>query len=401
MAESVERRRALQFMAAGGFALAGGQRSWAQAARHPDPAKLLFLEGEDQVYAFRNMDKLFPTRPFRRGPHVYALPPAPNQLDIHFDHAGAAWDTAKFMAHNRVAGLVVVKDGAVVLERYGLGHDAAAKWTSFSVAKSLTSTLVGAAIKDGHIKAVTDPVTKYLPMFKKTAFDGVILRDLLRMSGGEAWNENYLDPNSDINQDVAIIAERHRKGAMLQHMASLKRGTPAGTVNEYHTGETYLVGEVLAAAIGGPLSPYVTEKIWTPFGMESDGYWMLTAEGGTEWAGACFSATSRDYARFGQFILGGGKAGGRQILPDEWIAEATQASAPAGPKNAPTAYGYFWWMGPGPAFRAVGIFGQQIYIDRAKNLVISLQCAWPKPGDRDSNGPLATAFTQAVAARYA
>ncbi|MEQ1607840.1 MAG: serine hydrolase [Hyphomonadaceae bacterium] len=396
----VGRREALRLLAGGGVAAslmsATSLHAWAQAARNVDPAKLLFLEGEDQVYAFRNIDKLFPTRPFTRGANVFPLPKANNELDIKFDHEGRSWTTAEFMNHNRVAGLVVASDGRIILERYGLGHDAAAKWTSFSVAKSLTSTLVGAAIKDGHIKSVLEPVTKYLPVMKGTAFDGAIIRDLLRMSGPEAWVEDYLQPNSDVNQHIAIIASRNKKGAMLEHMTRLKRAWSSGTFNEYRTGESYILGEIVAAAIGAPLSPYVTEKIWKPFGMEADGYWMLTAEGGTEWGGACFSATSRDYVRFGQFILGGGVAGGRQILPDGWIAEATEASAPGGKEGRKTSYGYQWWITePGQAFRGVGIFGQQLHIVPPQKLVISIQSAWPKPGV-PVNGALATAFVNAV-----
>lgn len=396
----VARRDALRLLAGGGIVAglmsATSLSAWAQTARNVDPAKLLFLEGEDQVYAFGNIDKLYPTRAFTRGTSVFPLPKANSELDIKFDHEGRSWTTAEFMTHNRVAGLVVVRDGRIILERYGLGQNAATKWTSFSVAKSLTSTLVGAAIKDKHIKSVLEPVTTYLPVLKGTAFDGAIIRDLLRMSGPEAWVEDYLQPDSDVNQHLAIIASRNKKGAMLEHMTRLKRVRGSGTINEYRTGESYILGEIVAAAIGSPLSPYVTEKIWKPFGMEADGYWMLTGEGGTEWGGGCFSATSRDYARFGQFILGGGMAGGRQILPDGWVAEATEASAPSGPEGRKTSYGYQWWITePGRAFRAVGVFGQQVQIVPHQKLVISIQSAWPKPGV-PVNGALATAFVDAV-----
>jgi CubicO group peptidase (beta-lactamase class C family) len=395
MQAMVERRRALQLLAGGGL-MFSAPVAWAQAQPRPDPARLLFLEGEDQVFAFRNIDKLFPVRRFERSARPYPLPKATTQLSVTFQHAGRAWTTDTFMAHNRVAGLVAVKNGEIVLERYGLGHDEQAKWTSYSVAKSLTSTLVGAAIQDGHIKSVLEPVTKYLPALKGSAFEGASIRDLLRMSGGEGWNENYLEPNSDVNQHIAIIAQRNRPGAMLKHMAQLPRLYPHGTQNIYRTGESYVLGEIVAAAIGGPLSPYVTEKIWKPFGMEADGYWMLTADGGVEWGGACFSATSRDYARFGQFILDGGRAGGRQVVPEGWVAEATAASAPAGPNNEARAYGYQWWVGPGSAFRAVGIFGQLIHVDPAQKLVVTIQSAWPKPGVTE-NRELASAFVDAVA----
>lgn len=404
MNEMIGRRAALQWLAAGSASLAAGPLAQAQPRPAqtftPDPRKLLFWEGDEQIWAYRNMDRIYATRPFARSARPSPLPKAAAQLDIQFEHDGKAWDTAKVMDHNRMAGVVVIKDGQVVLERYNLGHDASAKWTSFSMAKPLTSTLVGAAIQDRHIGGVTDLVTKYLPTLKGTAFDGAIIRDLLRMSGGDIFSENYLDANSDVNQHIAIMADRHRKGAMLAQMGTLPRKYPPGMINTYNTGEAYLLGEIVAAAIGGPLSPYVTEKIWRPFGMESDGYWMLSAEGGTEWGGGCYSATSRDYARFGQFIMGNGMAGGKQVTPEWWIKEATTASAPSGPNNAPVSYGYQWWMGPGPGFRATGVFGQQLYISPDRKLIITMQSAWPKPGVRE-NGALAGAFTDAIRAKYA
>jgi CubicO group peptidase (beta-lactamase class C family) len=400
--ELIGRRQALAMMA-GGAALAAAPSAFAQASQpfHPDATKLLFWEGDEQIWAFRNMDKIYATRPFVHGPNVHPLPAAASPLDIRFDVDGKSWDTASMMEHNRNVGIVVVKDGQVVLERYAFGHDAKAKWTSFSMAKSLTSTLMGAAIQDKHIGAVTDLVTKYLPSLKGSAFDGAIIRDLLRMSGGDVFSENYLDANSDVNQHIAIMANKHRKGAMLAQMATLPRRYPPGMINTYNTGEAYLLGEIVAAAIGGPLSPYVTEKIWKPYGMESDGYWMLSAEGGTEWGGGCYSATSRDYARFGQFILGNGMAGGRQVLPEWWVKEATTASAPSGPNNAPVAYGYQWWVLPNGAYRATGVFGQTIVVNPKLNLVVTIQSAYQKVSGARENGQLASAFLAAVTAKYA
>lgn len=400
MQEMVGRRKALQLLAAGGAAIMGGPAALAQPGKLPDPARLLFLQGEEQLFAFSNIDKLFATRAFQRSARPYPLPEAAQSLQVEFEHAGRAWTTETFMAKNRVAGIVAVKNGQIVLERYGLGHSRQGKWTSFSVAKSLTSTLVGAAIQDGHIKSVIDPVTKYLPVLKGSAFDGAVIRDLLRMSGGEAWNENYLEPNSDVNQHIAIVAKRNQPGAMLRHMAKLPRAAPNGTYNLYRTGESYLLGEIVAAAIGSNLAPYVTEKIWKPFGMESDGYWMLTADNAIEWGGGCFSATSRDYARFGQFILNGGQAAGRQILPEGWVAEASAPSAPSGPKNEREAYGYQWWVGPGTGFAALGVCGQAIYIDPPQKLVVAIQSAWTEP-DPPANNALAFAFLRAVTAAAA
>lgn len=381
------RRAALQTAVAGAAALALGPRAaFAKTvtAADIDPAKLLFLQGEEQVFTFRNMDKLFATRPIRSGSSVYSLPRAPSELDVSYRYLDEAWNTSRFMDSNRVAGLIVVHKGRILLERYGLGNDENSKWTSFSVAKSITSTLVGAAVRDGHIKSINEEIVRYLPALKSSPLAKVTIRDLLRMSSGMKWNESYLDPKSDINRHIASFAARNQPGELLRHMATLPQADPPGSVFQYKTGDSHLIAEVLSAAIGGPLSPYFSERIWAPFGMERDGYWLLTANDSLEWGGANISATLRDYARFGQFFMEGGVAKGRQVLPDNWLLEATQRSAPRVSDGRNPYYGYQWWGGPGDqAFHARGVFGQQIFIDPSKSLVVAIHSAWSAPSAVD------------------
>lgn len=403
MSDAMITRRAFGQMAAGaatmiasGLALPGAAFA-GQAPVHPFAEKLLFLEGADQVYAFSHIDKLYATRVIPAGGKVYDFKIAETPLDLKFDHLGQRFDTDAFMKASRVAALVIVHNGTIVREDYALGHGHAGKWMSFSVGKSILSTLVGAAIQDGHIKSVTDPVTKYLPVMRKTPFDDATIRDLLRMSGGEAWNENYLERDSDISKQLAIMATRNQPGALLKHMASLKRAFPTGTFNQYRTGETYLLGEVVAAAVGSQLSPYFSERIWKPFGMQADAYWLLTAEGAIEYAGGGTNATTRDFARFGQFMLNGGMAGGRQILPEGWIAEATIPSAPAQQGVKAASYGYQWWVDAPGTYTAKGVFGQLIHVDPKRNLVIAMNRAWKTPGE-DSDYALSDAFVRAVSA---
>lgn len=393
------RRAALQAVAGGAAALALAPRpSFAKevTAADIDPSKLLFVRGDEQVFTFRNMDKVFATRPIRAGGSVYGLSRAPSEIDVSYRYLDDAWNTSRFMESNRVAGLIVVHKGRILLERYGLGNDENSKWTSFSVAKSITSTLVGAALRDGFIKSVNEEIVRYLPALKSSPLSKVTIRDLLRMSSGMKWNESYLDPNSDINKHIAIFAARNQPGALLRHMATLPQADPPGSVFQYKTGDSHIIAEVLAAAIGGPLSPYLSERIWTPFGMEKDGYWLLTATDGLEWGGANISATLRDYARFGQFFMEGGVAKGRQVLPDNWLAEATQRSAPRVADGRNPFYGYQWWGGPGDkAFHARGVFGQQIFIDPDKSLVVAIHSAWSAPSDVDKKAA-AIAYLEAV-----
>lgn len=404
MVDAAITRRAFGRMAIGtatmlASGLAGPGAAFAEDASARRMAeKLLFLEGEEQVYAFSHIDKLYATRVIPAGGTPSTFKAAASTFDVSFDHLGKRLDIDAFIKASRVAGLVILQDGAIIREDYALGHSRAGRWMSFSAGKSIVSTLVGAAIQDGHIKAVTDPVTKYLPVLKKTSFDDATIRDLLRMSGGEAWNENYLDPGSDISKHLAFMAARNQPGALLKHMASLKRAFPTGMYNNYRTGETYLLGEIVSAAIGGHLSPYLSERIWKPFGMEADAYWLLTAEGGSEFGGGGNNATTRDFARFGQFILNGGIAGGKQVLPEGWIAEATIPSAPAQESGKASGYGYQWWIEMPGTTTALGVFGQMIHIDPKRKLVIAMNRAWKTPGE-ETDYALSAAFVRAVTAR--
>ena len=194
------------------------------------------------------------------------------------------------MQSQRIAGLIAVKDGRVHLERYGLGNDANSRWISFSVAKSVVSMLIGAAIQDGYIASVDDPVVDYLPRLKGGAYDAVTIRHILQMSSGVAWNEDYADPNSDTAKAPAGGM------ALVEYMRVLPRVAPPGAKFNYNTGETSIAGALLRAAIGNNLATYLSHKIWQPFGMEADGSWVIDQPGGVEYGGCCINATLRDYA---------------------------------------------------------------------------------------------------------
>ncbi len=337
------------------------------------------------VSTFRNIDRLFPTRTIAHGGQVSPLPPADRALTrLEFMSRGRHWDLNDYLAVNRVAGLLVLKNGRVALELYQYGNTPATRWMSMSVAKSITSTLIGAAIRDGYIGSVDDLVTRYVPRLAGSAYAGVSIRDLLRMSSGVRWNETYTDTKSDRRRllDVQIA---QKPGEALELMARLPRAAPPGTVNNYNTGETLVAGEVLHQATQRTLSEYLSDKIWKPAGMESDATWWLASPDGIEIAGSGISATLRDYARFGQFVLGGGRAGGRDVLPAGWVREA---SSPQHLKNGKRLdYGYYWWVAtptaatpdPQGAFYADGIFGQFIYINPREQLVVAEWSARSKP----------------------
>jgi CubicO group peptidase (beta-lactamase class C family) len=335
---------------------------------------IMFWSVPEKVAGFRNMPKLTPTRAIAAGPNAYPLPRKAMDLSgfsFAFDDTDLSLDD--YIRRHNVAGLLIIKDGFVVYERYELGNTAASRWMSWSVAKSVTSLLVGAAIQDGYIESVDEKVSDYLPRLKNSSYDDVTIRALLQMSSGVAWNEDYADPESDINTirwDTLSVYEE------LRHKP---RVAPAGEVFSYNTAETNLVGTLLRSAIGNNLSTYLSEKIWRPFGMEFSASWNLSEAGGGEFGGSSLNATLRDYARIGLFALHNGKLrDGTQVLPEDWIAESTA------PSIALNSYGYLWWLRGNGVYAASGIFGQAIHIDPAHNIVIaqhSVREAASLPGD--------------------
>ncbi|WP_415354937.1 serine hydrolase domain-containing protein [Halioglobus sp. Uisw_031] len=299
-----------------------------------------------------------------------------------------------YMREQRTAGLVIIQDGKLRLERYGLGFDANGQWTSFSVAKSFTSTLVGAAIKDGFIKSIEDKVSDYIPHLKGSAYDAVSIKQLLTMTSGVRWNEDYEDKNSD----VALFNEHKAEpgvDATVSYMRTLSREAPAGDKWAYKTGETNLIGVLVSSATGKTLSAYLSEKIWAPFGMEHNGSWLLGSTG-HEISGCCIQASTRDFARFGQFMLAGAQIDGKPVLPEKWIAAATTRQADIG--HPGKGYGYQWWTDDDGSFAAQGIFGQGIFIDPKRKLVIASNSNWPKATDYDTVGAQREAFYKSVQA---
>jgi CubicO group peptidase (beta-lactamase class C family) len=265
---------------------------------------------------------------------------------------------------------LIIKNGGVVYERYAFGHTATGKWTSFSVAKSIVSMLVGAAIQDGYIKSVDDPITDYLPLLNGTAYTGVSIKHVLQMSSGVAWNEDYTDANSDVSR-IGTIAAQSGSVGLINYMGSLPRAAKPGEKFNYNTGETHLAGAIVRSAVGNNLSTYLSQKIWSKFAMESDGYWMLADEFGAEHGGCCLSATLRDYGRIGVFALRDGVLpDGKRVLPANWMRDSTT------PAKTNPEYGYLWWL-RGDDYSARGIFGQTIQLFPRENVVIVMHGLWP------------------------
>jgi CubicO group peptidase (beta-lactamase class C family) len=329
----------------------------------PTNRDLLFWTQPQRDAAFRALDRLpvlAKARPIPAGDTPRPLPPGPP--------LALPLDVDAYMAGQRSAALLVVHDGRLRLERYGLGFDGDGRWTSFSVAKSMTSLLVGAALRDGHIRSMDDKVSDYIPEMKGSAYDDVSVRQLLTMTSGVRWNEDYADPASDVARFNNHVPEPG-VDALVSYLRRLPREAPAGTRWHYSTGETNLVGILISQATKQPLSTYLADKVWRPAGMQQPATWILSKTG-QEISGCCIQASARDFARFGLFILDGAPG----TVPDGWLAEATTTRADIGQPDR--GYGYQWWTYADGSFAARGIFGQGIFIDPKRRLVIASNANW-------------------------
>lgn len=329
-----------------------------------------------QVNTFRNIDRLFPTRRVARGDTVSVLAMSDSPLQaFSYTVDGQTYDLYDVLAMNRVSGMVIIRDGDIQFEKYLLGNDENTRWMSMSMVKSMTATLIGAAIHDGYIRSIDDLIVDYLPRFVGTAYDGVSVRHLLQMSSGVAWNETYTDPNSDRRRMLEAQIAGQPDG-VLELMASLPRAAEPGTRWNYSTGETQLAGALVQAATGKPVADYLSEKIWSKMGMEADANWWLQSADGLEVGGSGLSATLRDYARFGLFMLNDGVIDGERILPAGWMDVASSRQQVGGET---VDYGYMLWPLHGRSYAAEGIFGQYIFVDPDAELVVAIWSAQPKP----------------------
>jgi CubicO group peptidase (beta-lactamase class C family) len=390
--------------------------------RLPAASAMLSWRGEDSVIGLRNTWRLYPGEVFRTGDfsaaplqHV-AHPPT----DIRYHYGGQAHELAAYLAHQRVGGLLLLKNGRIALEYYGLSNTESTLWTSRSVAKSVVSTLVGIAIREGRIHALDDPIVQYLPELRRTAWDGVTLRQLITHTSGIDWHEKYDDPKSDFSVLTQCEAGADPYPCIMKLVSSRPRrtGISPGEAWSYNTGGAWLVGRVLEQATGMSIARYLETRLWSREPMEREGVWQALVPGRIDMGGHGFNATLRDWGRFGQFVERGGRlADGTQLLPDGWIEQATtwvRVPGSVTPGTPDGQYGFQWWYNPGEAtaegldgapgvarqsFWAEGIYGQAIAIDPAEHVVMVQWSAWPAaiPGD-GTEEEQANFFAAAVAA---
>lgn len=340
-------------------------------ARDMADLEVLFWSDAQRAERFRAMEQWFAGHEVPAAATPRALPKgAP--LD-----AALEAELKTIMAETGTAGIMVLEDGHVRFEAYNLDLAPEDRWTSFSVAKSFTSTLLGAAVKDGFIASLDDPVTKYIPGLAGSAYEGVTVRQIATMTSGVRWNEDYTDPNSDVAQMNRFVVE-YGPEAIVAQMRQLPREAEPSAKWVYKTGETNLIGVLVENAVGKPLAEYAKAKIVDPAGFAGGLFWMVDPRGGNI-GGCCLSITLADYARMGQFALEGGK----DTVPDGWFAEAGAPQVDFGANAPGFGYGYQWWTYPEGAYGAQGIFGQGITLVPEKGLVIAYVGNW----SRASGGP--------------
>lgn len=346
---------------------------------------------EDRIVQnFSNMNAAFLTSPVPRGAGpTSALPFGPGmELPAEIE----AW-----IKDRAVTALVILKDGEIAYENYFLGTGADDRRISWSVAKSYLSALVGILLEDGTIADIDDPVTKYAPALIGSAYDGASLRNVLQMASGVTFDEDYLDQSSDINRMGRVLA---LGGKMDDFTADIKeRFADPGAGWQYVSIDTHVVGMVVRGATGRSVTDLLSEKVIQPLGLEYEPYY-LTDGVGTAFVLGGLNMTTRDYARFGQMFLQDGEWQGQQIVPASWVAASTEPSAPTA--AGAIGYGYQWWIPQGSApgtYMARGIYGQYIYIDTARGVVIATNAAdraFRDPGVSDQNIQIFRALAEGV-----
>jgi CubicO group peptidase (beta-lactamase class C family) len=335
---------------------------------------------------FRHMERFVPTSVMSPSPEPWDL--GPNRRSIRFSASflGEPTSLEEFIALSKTSAFLVIKGGVVVYEQYAHGDSRESLHTSFSVAKSFTSAMIGVALAEGRIESLDDPIRRYLPELTSPTFDGVTIRHVLQMSSGVRFDEDYQDPASDINRMVRLVPPM----SFLEFINTLARDRAPGTFNHYASINTQLLGLLLIRVTGEPLTDYMTRHLWHPLGMEERGLWTLDANG-FELAMGGLAASARDYAKLGLLYLNGGRRSARQVLPEGWTQESVTPNEPhlmpgENPGSSNTAgYMYQWWTPPkwDGDFLARGIWGQNIYVHPGNRVVIVKLAADEKNFDHD------------------
>src|SRR5882724_6610300 len=327
------------------------------------------------VGSHSQLDQVFEGRLVRRADTPSRLARAATEPAIQYYYQGAAADLDRYLSRNPATGLLVARGDTILIERYQYGRNDRHRFTSWSMAKTVTSMLIGIAIAEGHIRSVDDPASAYVPALRGTEYGRTSLRHLLQMSSGVLFVEQYTGLD-DVSRLVADTFRQVGAGGVDAVTPFNERVRPSGAMFSYASVETQVLGLVLRSAVGRPVADYMQEKIWAQIGVEADATWLIDRSG-QEVTFCCINAVLRDYARLGLLLAHDGNWRGRQIIPAAWIEDATrvapdQAHLQPGVATGFFGYGYQVWIFPGERrmFAFLGIRGQAIFVDPASRLVM-------------------------------
>jgi CubicO group peptidase (beta-lactamase class C family) len=353
-----------------------------------------FFDESVRVGSFSNLDKLLPYYTLKKAAAALPLPAAAGELKLEYRFESRTYSLDDFLARQRITGLLVIKDGEVLLERYQYDRNSAHRFISQSMAKSIVSLAVGMALAEGKLSSLDDMVSKYVPKLAGSPYGETSIRNVLRMSSGVPFSEVY-DGKDDLTR-FGIL--RGTKGSIEALRAFKTREVEQGTRFHYASSETVILAVLLRAVTGTTLSEYLTERLWQPMGAEADATWIKTSDG-LETASGRFNAVLRDYGRLGVLLANDGAVGARQVVPKEYLLEATdwrrQPDAFAPRRATPYfGYGYQFWLFPGEKrrFALLGVYGQSIFVDPELKLVMVITAAAknasvgkePLGGERDA-----------------
>lgn len=353
------------------------------------------LDAEVNTLTFHTLDQIFWTRTVPRAGPVWQLPARTTPLTFTYTYEGKTYTPEAFLDRTYTNALLIMKNGVIQYEIYRNNTGPQTRFISFSMAKSITSMLIGKALEEGYIQSLDDPVDQYIPELTDSAYHGVTIRQVMQMRSGVDYEERYDFDNPGVaaaNHTNSLILNLTRFADMA---CAVGTKTEPGNEFDYKTLDTAVLGWLLENATKMTISAYLANRIWEPLGAEADGYFIMDGPPGIgrEFNGGGFNATLRDYARLGQMMLDGGMANDRRILPVDWVRQST---TPGYPETAAGGYGLQWWTEPDSnAFYALGLQGQFIYIDPDSHTVV-IKLSYFPPGVDERPEPLA--FMRAAAA---
>jgi CubicO group peptidase (beta-lactamase class C family) len=338
---------------------------------------LKLYSGESQHETFCRMGDLFPVRTLQAAAEPMPFPRGEAMvLPSSFVFEGAARSTEQFLVDTDTSALLVLREGSVCFERYMLTGGEDVRWISWSVAKSFISALVGIALDDGLVTDIADPIDRYVPALSDSVYAGVSIKDVLQMSSGARWSEDYSDPDSDVNRFAVAISGGK---SLEEFVAGMSRAERPGTLCQYNSADTQALGFLLVSATGRSITDYMQEKLVGPLGMEYPGYWLVDSAG-MEMAFGGLNLCARDYGKIGELFRNNGRCHGKQVVPEEWIRASITSDAPhlrhgkvlVGGHVFPFGYGYQWWIPEGDdgEFSAIGVYNQFVYVHPSRATVI-------------------------------